>query len=315
MQNQVRNYVKIIKDICEKNDINIESFSYDWIFKLRKNNMINYIIGYQFGLNAGSVQTICTDKSALSDILIYGNIPTVEHYFFMSPINQKYVSPKGNWKEISALLEKHKEIVCKTNNGTGGKNIYHVTNEFELEKAVFKIFKKSRSMAISPYYDIENEYRLIVLNGKIKLVYSKNRPYIKGDGNRSIKELYIQYLENNDYMELTITNDESNVILESGEVFNLSWKHNLGTGAIAKIVDDAKIINDLNNIAQKATELLNLSFVSIDIIHTKNEYRILEINSGVMMEYISQQSSELYTIVENIYEEAILEMLKYRNLF
>jgi hypothetical protein len=47
-------------------------------------------------------------------------------------------------------------------------------------------------MDISPYYQIENEWRTIVLNGEIKLIYRKERPHLTGDGVHSVGELFLQ---------------------------------------------------------------------------------------------------------------------------
>lgn len=69
MKNCTRNFVKIIKEICEEENIDLKSFSYDLIFQLSKNGINNYIIGYQFGLNVASIHSICCDKSAASEIM------------------------------------------------------------------------------------------------------------------------------------------------------------------------------------------------------------------------------------------------------
>jgi len=53
---------------------------------------------------------------------------------------------------------------------------------------------------------------------------------------------------------------------------------------------------------------LNIKFASIDIIRTEGKYKILEVNSGVMMEYFAASSSENYETAKKIYREAILLM-------
>lgn len=308
--NQERNYVRILKEICKENGIELESFSYEWIFKLCKGNKTGYIFGYQFDLNSGVSQSICADKSATSDVLISAKIPCVTHTFFMSPVNQKYVSQIGNWKHIIRLLETHQKLVCKSNEGSGGNNVFLVNNHYELENAVHRIFKVSRSMAISPYYEIINEYRVIVLNNEIKLVYSKNRPYLMGDGISSVKELLINYLKESKCFFSIEKEEEYLYIPKHNEKFFLSWKHNLSNGAYADILNDKETIKKLSELALKATTVLNLKFVSIDIINTKDGLKILEINSGVMMERLSQQTNQSYDIVKKIYNEAIISMLE-----
>ena len=310
MKNSVRNFVRIIKEICSEENIELKSFSYDWIFELRKGENYNYIIGYQFGLNSASVNSICCDKSAASEIMNDFNIPNVEHRFFMSPVNQKYVSDFGNWETLIEMLETNGQLVCKSNDGTGGNNVFHVKNQFELEQAVFKIFQKSRSMAVSSYYEIENEYRTTVLNGMIKLIYSKRRPYIVGDGLHTVGSLIFDYLSNHEH-EIHIeqvNNDDLMRILDSGEHFYLNWKHNLGQGANAKVIEDEKIVKKISVIVNEVVTKMNVKFASIDIVECKGEYKVLEINSGVMMEHFSQQDETSYQIAKSIYKEAILKM-------
>ena len=311
MKNSTRRFVKIISEICEEENIALQSFSYDWIFSLFKNGVYNYIIGYQFGLNSSSVHSICCDKSAASEIMNSFNIPNVEHVFFMSPVNQKYISDNGNWMKLVGLLNKHKELVCKANEGTGGNQVFRVSNQFELENAVYKIFLKSRSMAVSPYYNIDNEFRIIVLDGIIRLIYSKKRPCITGDGIHNIRSLIFDYLtKNNEEFIINITaNYDMLKVLDKGECIELSWKHNLGQGSKAIIVEENEIDERVKEIIQMVVNKLNIRFASIDIIESNNEYRVLEINSGVMMEHFSQQDEESYNIAKTIYKEAILKML------
>jgi hypothetical protein len=41
-------------------------------------------------------------------------------------------------------------------------------------------------IAVSPYVEYETEYRCILLNNKIELVYSKQRPFVVGDGKSTV---------------------------------------------------------------------------------------------------------------------------------
>lgn len=311
MENATRNFVRIVKEICEEEKISVESFSHDWIFRLYKGGIFNYIIGYQFGLNSCVTHSICCDKSAASEIMTSLGVPNIEHYFFMSPTNQKYVSKHGNWENIMNMLKKYGKLVCKANEGTGGNQVYCVNNQYELENAVFNIFKRSRSMAISPYYDIENEYRVIVLNGEIKLVYTKCRPHIVGDGIHTIRHLLLENLNSNkSYFKFNeLEQNDLNIVLNKGKIFWLNWKHNLGQGAYAQVEDLDAIKEKIDNIVKLLVEKMNIKFASIDIVSCDNEYKVLEINSGVMMEHFSQQDENTYKIAKSIYKEAILSML------
>ena len=311
-KNSESNFVKIIKEICNDESIQLLSFSYDWIFRLEKDGLIRHILGYQFDLNTAAVQSICKDKCATSDILLHSSIPCVEHLFFMSPSSVKYLGEDGSWKKIIQLFEKHQKIVCKPNEGTGGNNVFVATNQTELEYAVGKIFNASRSMAICPFYNIQSEYRVIVLDNQVKLIFSKEIPHVVGDGNSTLAELALKFIVENKLDSLSLDFKEQNIqtIFPQGEVFNFNWKHNLGQGASPVIISDSIITDELTKLAVAASNALNVKFASIDIVSTDSGYRILEINSGVMMEHFSSLDDKTYEIAKSIYKEAINMMFK-----
>lgn len=309
MKNSARNFIKILKEICEEEGIDLTSYSCDWIFRLTRNNQNHFIVGYQFGLNTASVHSICCDKSAASEIMSSLGIPNIEHYFFMSPIEQKYINEAGNWSALTKMLEEYGEVVCKPNEGSSGDMVFRVRNQYELEGAVYKIFQSSRSMAVSPYYEIQSEYRAIVLDGAIKLIYSKQRPCIVGDGKRSVKDLVLEHLSmEGRHTDLKLPKKDLTRVLEVGEQLALNWKHNLEQGSKAVMVQEQNITGHVESIVKKVVAGMNVRFASIDIVKCTDGYRVLEINSGVMMEYFSQQDEASYQIAKEIYREAILKM-------
>jgi glutathione synthase/RimK-type ligase-like ATP-grasp enzyme len=274
---------------------------------------MNYIFGYQFGLNHAASHMICEDKSTTSEMLSCVGIPNVEHRCFMSPMNMKYVEADGNWKEILAMLEKYKRLVLKDNKGTGGLSVYRVENAVELENAAQVLFQSAHSISVSPYYDILQEYRLIFLDGEIKLVYHKERQHLTGDGIHTIRELYADYLRKQQGEILPVPAEDSKKILKQGETYALNWKHNLGQGAVPVFDTDDTLTAPLKELAKAAASCVGIRFASIDIVKIRNnkteEYRILEINSGVMMEYLSRADNISRQTAKEIYREAIQKML------
>jgi len=295
-------YAKIIKEICKENDIELSSFSGDWVFLLKKDKKIKYILSHQFDLNTAAVQGICKDKCAAADILKHHNIACVEHVFFTTPTSG-YLPKSGNTKQLLELLNKHTKLVCKPNEGTSGKNVFVVTNGGELEAAMSAVFESADSMAASPYYEIEKEYRIIVLDGVVKLVFSKEIPYLTGDGSSSLAQLIL----NNSPQSLPVGASAMDLgqVLDDGEIWKYGWKHNLAHGAVAHVVNDKALIGSLSDLAIAASNALNIRFASIDIIRTKDGFRVLEINSGVMMEHFASSSDENYAKAKEIYKEAI----------
>ena len=301
MLNSSRQIVKIIKEICAENSIPLKLFSYDWIMQLEIGRKNTFIYGYQFQNNNGTSQLICDDKSALSDILIENGINAVKHHFFMSPTNMAYVGAAGNWEKMIKLLNAYGTIVCKDNMGTSGNGVYMAANQYELENAVFTIFRTSRALSVCKYYEIENEYRVIVLNGKAELIYSKEIPFVTGDGKRKFEDLCFEKYG----AMITETSVRPDEVISKDAMVKLNWKHNLDKGASAIIVTDESIKNNLSKLALAAADVVNIKFASVDIIKTEGEYKVLEINSGIMMENFAKASEKNYLISKEIYTKAL----------
>jgi len=295
-------YAKIIKEVCKEESIELSSFSYDWVFMMKKGDKFRYILAYQFDLNTAAVQAICKDKCAAYDVLSNFGIPSVEHSIFMSPASG--FSPKdGNHKYLSELLKKYGKLVLKPNEGASGTDVFCVESASELEFAADKIFAKSYSMAVSPYYEIYKEFRVIVLNGEVKLVFSKEIPFVVGDGSSSMAQLIANIPGFSLSSELNHVNLSE--VPGKDEIVKLGWKHNLAHGALPQVVDDEKLIKSLSALALEASRVLNIKFASVDTVLTEGSFKILEINSGVMMEHFASSSAGNYDKAKEIYKEAI----------
>lgn len=299
--------VNMIEEICAEQGILCERFSYDWIFRLTKNGKTAHIFGYQFENNSATAQLICTDKCASSEILRSKGIPAVEHFFFISPDDLHYIGLEGNWSRMLELLNKFGRLVCKPNEGTGGIDVFQVSSAVELELAVNSVFAHSRSLALSPFYPIDQEYRVILLNEQIKLVFSKTIQFLIGNGRSSFKQLLLD--QNPSLIETIPTGEFSeemlNKIPKSDEKIPLNWKHNLGQGAQPEIITDHSLVTQLGSLALNAAQAVNVRFASVDIIRTGGDFKVLEINSGVMMESFARMNAQNYTQAKSIYLEAL----------
>ena len=268
-----RTFPQIIREICEDKNIELQSFSHDYIFKLSRGEIQRYLIGWQFSLNSTRSAKIAVDKSATCKILDISDLPHVEHLLFMSPANKEYIAENGNWQTMIDAFEHYKNnggIVVKDNTGMCGDLVYHVKSRSDLEKAVFEIFSKVSTLALSPFEHIVSEYRVIMLDGESRLTFEKVRN------------------------------------TESGE-----WRHNLGKGAKAVIESDAEKINQLSDLAKRAMKVLGLRFASVDIIfNVQGEMKIIEINSSVTLNQFANQGEMEYTIAKNIYGDVIEKIME-----
>lgn len=158
-------------------------------------------------------------------------------------------------------------------------------------------------MSVSPYYEIINEFRVIMLSGKPRLIYKKVLPHVIGDGKHALFELaYRKYGADIDKIEITAA---LSAVPAAGDRVNIGWKHNLGQGSEAAVIGDPDVIRRLSDLSVRAAGALRLNFASIDIIETAAETMVLEINSGIMMENFSSSSAGNYIAAKAIYAEAI----------
>ncbi|MEM6718416.1 MAG: hypothetical protein AAF611_03775 [Bacteroidota bacterium] len=313
ISNSKRNLVRIVFDIANDHGITIDSFSYDWILKLSKNNIHKHIFGYNFELNSATSKMIAGDKTATTDLLQAANIPTVAHTLFLNPNMEKYVGSIGNWQQILKYFHENKQhIVCKPVDGTGGNDVFLVKTITQLEQAIHELFAKYRSICLSPFYDIKKEYRAVILDGVVELLYQKNIPSVEADGSKTILEL-LQTNFSADALDTILAIFSNNKdqklsdIPPKGTIVEVNWKSNLGEGALAEIIEN----ESLEQLAIKAANTINIRFCSVDIIETTfGEFYVLEINAGVMIEHFLNSNPQEYDRVKAIYEKAVLRMFE-----
>lgn len=298
-----RQLVKIIKEICLENNYKLQTYSDEWVLEIIDNRGASCLImGYKFPNNNASISKICDDKCALSSVLVGKGISCVKHVYLEKPSSPMY-DGVNVYDVLQDFINKYKSVVCKINSGSGGNYVYCANNYTELKQYADRIFAKSRAIAVSPKIDIQNEYRVIVENGEVKLMYNKMRPTVVGDGVHTISELCanMKISDNNKIAQLDYLR-----VPKINEIVTVSWKHNLAQGSKPDIDLPIEIKAKLKDIALHTAKVLDINFASIDIVvDDNNNYMVLEINSGVMMEKFSRESCENYIIAKSIYSDAI----------
>ena len=305
------NFKEIIKEICTEDNIKYKFLSKDWVIMLEKDGKTRFISGYKFDLNSHGIGLIADDKYALYEVLKSKNIPVIEHKIVYNKMNNlDYAIGCNTYEYVKEYFEKNNNnIVIKPNDGTCGKNVFNVTDVNEIDIVLDKIFLKNYSISMCPFYKIKHEYRAIMLDGENKLLYTKYLPIFTGDGNKTIRQLLLDF--NYDYFIDKLEDSKYDKVLPKNKTFEYNWKFNLSQGSIAKKLNDKLLQDRLIKIAKQVCKEINLKFGSIDIIETtNNELLVLEVNSGVMLEnYISLNPNE-YIYAKDIYRNAIKNLFK-----
>lgn len=292
---------KLIQNIGEELNIKVTLLSDNWLTILERDNEIHYIQGYKFDLNNHGLGNIIDDKGLFYDLLTYKNLPIIEHQVLFQNYNKEEVLEYFNFH--------NREIVIKGNIGTCGKEVYKVNNEKDLFDKIDYLFQSQFSISLCPYYDIVNEYRVIVLNNTPRVVYGKTRPIVVGNGKSTLRELA------NSFNPLYYKGDKllklDNYIPKENEEVVLNFQFNLSNGALMFLDIEPSLKKELEDLAIKVSKEINLTFGSIDIIKTHdNRLLIMEANSGVMMNSFIKQHENGYNIAKDIYKDAINLMFK-----
>ena len=297
---------KLIEEICQEENIDYKLISKEWVMILTKNDVTKCISGYRFSLNDHALGSVIDDKYAFYDLCKIKKLPIIEHQILFNP-NSKLGNNTTNLID-KYFIDYNKNVVIKPNMGTEGTDVYHITNREELHKVVTKLFETNFSISICPFYQIDNEYRVVVLNNKVKLIFEKSKPVVVGNGINTVKELLVEL---NPYYFNNLKLDNSyNEILNKNEIFEYDWRFNLSKGAIAKLVKDEILYKKLSEFALNVCHKINGKFLSIDIIKCNDNFYLMEANSGVCINKVCNFIDKDLKITKEIYREAILQMFK-----
>ena len=290
---------KLLLELSSQNNFTVKGFSQNYIIEVSNNKNKFYIYGNCFPLNNASSQKLCADKSALSMVLKLNNIDCLEHELYKNPNYE----PNFNYEKLEEKLKQNPDgLVLKDNKGYCGNNVFWVKNKSQIKKAVNTIFKQNLDLAVCPYVNIEDEFRLIMLNGECKVCYKKIRPFVIGDGKTNVKNLITKkYKEIKFKLPFKILNKIPN----NNEKIVLGWKHNLKWNSTPEEVKDQKLKLKLVEFAKNVTKKINLKFCSVDLYVDNNKIKVLETNSIVSMNSFANYSKENYNKTKQIFLEAV----------
>ena len=293
---------EIITKIGEELGIKVTLLSENWLTVLEKEGKIHFIQGYKFDLNSHGIGNVLDDKGLFYDVLKYKKLPIIEHHVLFHDYDKQEV--------LDYFHKNNNELIIKGNIGTSGEQVFKVNSEQDLFTRIDKLFLNQFSLSLCPYYQIKNEYRVIVLNNEARIIFGKVKPKVIGDGLHTVKELACSFNKIYEVRPELLENPE--MIPPKGEAVELNYQFNLSRGATMFIDIDKDLKEQLIALALLVSKSVNITFGSIDIIKTVNdELLIMEANSGVMMDnYIRFNGDKGYRDAYNLYKDAIKMMFE-----
>jgi len=125
---------------------------------------------------------ICTHKG-YADALFKDELPLPHTQTFFDPKSEHYVLENDikNYDDVLRLVLETFEtlpVIVKMSTGLQGRNVFLCKNRREIKRAIRIIFNQKKrnyatSLVVQEYIDIQKEFRVIVMNGEVKLVYEK----------------------------------------------------------------------------------------------------------------------------------------------
>lgn len=83
------------------------------------------------------------------------------------------------------------------------------------------------------------------------------------------------------------------------------WRHNLARGARAVPLEDSALRDRATQRAREACEVLGLRLASVDVFVTGEDLRVIEVNSGVVLEKMAHQLPGGVDIARRVYGEIL----------
>lgn len=335
--NQERALVRLLRELAAERGMRVATLGDGWILRIERDASgssparVAHVYGYGFDLNPAGTHAIACDKAATSELLTSCGVPNVEHRLFLHPRMARFVPHRGTWEQILASFEAwDRDVVVKENAGTGGRDVVRCRSVVELEEAVYSLFEHTTAIAISPYLELSHEHRFVMLGGSVELAYEKVRFAVVGDGARTTLQLLSDATG-------SVTGDATGSprvgrgalagmfeqmdagtraslldVPPKGQTRLLNWRHNLGQGASVRLLDVGEArVAACARVAEAAATAIGLRFGSVDVVIAgARPARVLEINAGVMMEFLVRSLREGEALARRVYGQALDAMMR-----
>ncbi len=259
-----------------------------------KDGRQKWIRGIFFPLNTFSGIVFTKDKYWTNLLLDQEGLPV--------PNGRRISAAKINAKKYSVAGVKF-PVVAKPSFGTAfGKGVITgIPNKKELHQHLARLAKRYNNVLVEEYHTNVEDYRVLVLDGKVIGALHRIRPFVTGDGMHTIQELVEQKNKERaertemTYLPIPLDTELKQTIRTQGHTLKSIPKKdeyvlvrnicNLSAGGdIGDVTDTMHSKN--KEIAIRAAEVLGLRLAGVDILCkditvpiTKNGGVIIEVNS------------------------------------
>lgn len=245
-------FVQQVEAACGSLGIRLTWSSSRWIGTMERGSRRERVVGYTFGLNDSAAVELAVDKAATWSMLSSSSIDVVRHreWSFGDPESLADAKIVADGERLP--------IVVKPVRGHSGADVHRAFSVDELAATFDLLRRKYRSVVVSPFVAFADEYRLIVLDGRILLAFQKSRMADAGDPRSE-------------------------------------WRHNAEFGSTGGILAErSEIYVRLVSLAQRSMVALGLRVGAVDIFVSGDDLKVLEVNDAFSLNRFSLASSDRF---------------------
>ncbi|RME04424.1 MAG: hypothetical protein D6805_03120 [Planctomycetota bacterium] len=313
--------------LCPQMGIQIQVVDprHGYLLLLQHKGKRRYLLADTHPLNPHLSSRLAKDKAYTYIVLEKEKLPIPRgSYFFLPGRYQKqdYSHRKGPKEALEFAQMLGFPLVAKPNSLSMGKWVQKISQLSELRDYIRQIELESQEkIFLLQEFLPGEEKRIVLLDGNVELVLRKQPLELKGDGQKSIQNLFEEELQKRGlekekylpFLNEALSREKlqpSDTLPKEKRLSLLDVGGNLHRGAIAR-VEDTLQEDSLKALCQEAVRIFQLRYAAIDLRqNSKGQWKILEINSNPGLEKFARSSPAAKRIVEQIYRKILKKFLE-----
>lgn len=199
------------------------------LLSLNINNEDQYFTNVRVPINNEPVASICVNK-AYTYWVLNEEVPMPKTKSYLDPDSkdediQKNAEFKKQKLIIADILKNFElPVVVKMNSGCQGKHVYKCNTKRKIAHAVKSVFNKKQkdydsSVLAQSFLEIKNEYRAILLDGEVVLLYEK----VSNQKTQNLSPLHNDDGRAELVQDLEIKNKISEIVSRSSKIKEFGW--------------------------------------------------------------------------------------------
>lgn len=251
-----RIFIDQINAAVSELNLEVSWYADSWIAVVSGRGQQTKIVGYTFALNDAASAEAALDKVCAYEMLRHAGVPAVTHQLIDLPATEL-----DETDDAAALLP----LVLKPHRSSGGDDVVRARTLDELRSHLRTLARRHHAVAYSPYLVAHAEYRAVVLDGRLELMYEKRFAGTSAEWR-----------------------------------FNLSR----GASSCLLGPDDP-LFERVSRLAITAADALGVRVAAVDVIATDNGIQVLEVNDAFSLLRFSAHSAEHYRASATFYRNVL----------